>query len=149
MEPSFPFGFIRKEDSPGYMLWQTTMSWQRLIKAMLDEYQISHAQFVIMAMLLWHESGITQAKVAQESKLDKMTVSKSLRKLTDLGYVNRMDDQADSRAKSVSLSLRGEELVRTLVPKVEAIDHQFFGKLKRQKPFIEDLKCLTKEDLCH
>ena len=26
-----PFGFDKPEDSPGFVLWQTTTTWQRLI----------------------------------------------------------------------------------------------------------------------
>jgi len=41
------------EDSPGLLLWQTTIFWQRMIKKALEPYGISHAQFVIMVILLW------------------------------------------------------------------------------------------------
>jgi hypothetical protein len=30
------FGFEVPEASPGFLLWQTTTAWQRLIKKMLD-----------------------------------------------------------------------------------------------------------------
>jgi MarR family transcriptional regulator, organic hydroperoxide resistance regulator len=46
---NLPFGFDRPEDSHGFLLWQTTMIWQRQIKQALEPYNISHAQFVIMA----------------------------------------------------------------------------------------------------
>ncbi len=46
-----PFGFDAPEDSPGFLLWQTTISWQRMIKKALEPHDISHAQFVIMAIL--------------------------------------------------------------------------------------------------
>lgn len=51
-----PFGFDKPEDSPGFLLWQTTMIWQRQIKRSLEPYDISHAQFVIMATLMWFEA---------------------------------------------------------------------------------------------
>ena len=48
-------GFDKPEDSPGFLLWQTSITWQRLIKKALDSYDISHAQFVILAITLWFE----------------------------------------------------------------------------------------------
>ena len=47
------FNVNKAEDSLGLLLWQTTMTWQRQIKNALEPYDISHAQFVILAILLW------------------------------------------------------------------------------------------------
>jgi DNA-binding MarR family transcriptional regulator len=139
-----PFGFDKPEDSPGFLLWQTTMVWQRQIKKSLEPYDISHAQFVIMATLMWfeaHRYDTTQILIVNWSKLDKMTVSKSLRKLAALGCVHRIEHETDTRAKSVSLTEKGKEMVRTLVPIVEGIDNAFFGKASQsaQKSLVQIL----------
>jgi DNA-binding MarR family transcriptional regulator len=74
-----------------------------------------------------------------------MTVSQSLKKLVALGYVNRIEHETDTRAKSVSLTPKGKERVRTLVPIVEKIDSLFFGKAssQEQKSIIHILGKLT------
>lgn len=143
-----PFGFDKPEDSPGFLLWQTTTIWQRQIKRALETYDISHPQFVIMATLLWfeaHHYDTTQILIVHSSKLDKMTVSKSLKKLVALGYVNRIEHETDTRAKSVSLTEKGKEMVRLLVPIVEKIDSIFFGKAshQEQKNLVHILAKLT------
>ena len=128
------FGFDKAEDSPGFLLWQTTITWQRLIKKALDPYNISHAQFVILAITLWfekHHQATSQVLIIRQSKLDKMTVSKSLKKLVAQGYVKREEHQQDTRAKSVYLTKKGKELTAKLVPVVEKIDNIFFGTLKK------------------
>lgn len=145
---NLPFGFERPEDSPGFLLWQTTMIWQRQIKKALEAYDISHAQFVIMATLMWfeaHHYNTTQILIVNWSKLDKMTVSKSLKKLVSLGYVNRIEHETDTRAKRVSLTKKGKEMVRKLVPIVEGIDSVFFGKTSHneQQSLIHILSKLT------
>lgn len=142
------FGFEAPEDSPGFLLWQTTVTWQRLIKKALDAYDISHAQFVIMAVLLWfeeHQERPTQIAIARLSKLDKMTVSKSLKKLVSLGYMSREESQQDTRAKCVRLTLAGKDLASRLVPVVEKIDETFFGALDQneQKTLIRSLNKLV------
>ncbi len=146
-----PFGFDRPEDSPGFLLWQTTMVWQRQIKKALEVYDISHAQFVIMATLLWfkaHGYDTTQILIVNWSKLDKMTVSKSLKKLVTMGLVNRIEHETDTRAKSVSLTDNGKKLVHKLVPIVEGIDIRFFSKVPdlEQKSLIQTLSRLTADD---
>lgn len=146
-----PFGFDRPEDSPGFLLWQTTMVWQRQIKKALEVYDISHAQFVIMATLLWFEAhgyDTTQILIVNWSKLDKMTVSKSLKKLVVMGLVNRIEHETDTRAKSVSLTDNGKKLVHKLVPIIEGIDGRFFSKVPdfEQKNLIKILSRLTADD---
>ncbi len=129
------FGFDAPEASPGFLLWQTTVTWQRLIKKILEEYDVSHAQFVIMAILLWFEENheeTTQSLIVNMSKLDKMTVSKSLKKLVAQGFVNRTENQLDTRVKSVTLTQTGKVLVKKLVPLVEKIDAEFFGVLPQK-----------------
>lgn len=137
-----PFGFDVPEDSPGFLLWQTTVSWQRLIKKALEPFDISHAQFVIMAILLWwhgKDEAVTQIEIVNMSKLDKMTVSKSLKKLVSMDLVVRYENEADSRAKSVQLSESGVTLAKHLVPIVEAVDAEFFSHLDKpeEKQLIE------------
>ena len=83
---------MQPEDSPGFLLWQTTISWQRMIKKALESHDISHAQFVIMAILLWwhsKEKDVTQIDIVTMSKLDKMTVSKSLKKFGWDGFSSK------------------------------------------------------------
>lgn len=126
------FSVDQPEDSLGLLLWQTMTVWQRRIKSRLTEYGISHAQFVILAILLWLDSQqqeAIQATLISMSKLDKMTVSAALKKLISLGYVLRREHAIDTRAKQVSLTTVGKRLAKRLVPIVESIDADFFGEL--------------------
>jgi DNA-binding MarR family transcriptional regulator len=126
------FGVERAEDSPGFLLWQTTLIWQRLIKATLEPYGLSHPQFVILAILMWfeeHDLEPTQVMMVNWSKLDKMTVSQSLKKLGVRGLVTRAEHTIDTRAKITRLTPEGKVLVRQLVPLVEGADTKFFGKV--------------------
>jgi DNA-binding MarR family transcriptional regulator len=126
------FGFDAPEDSPGFLLWQTTLTWQRAIRRALEPHGVSHAEFVLLAILLWYkeQAEVTnQTLLARQSKLDKMTVSKSLRQLAAAGLVKRSEDKQDPRANAVTLTDKGRKLVSTLVPLVEGVDAKFFGAL--------------------
>lgn len=129
---NLPFGFEKPEHSPGFLLWQTTLIWQRLIKKALEPFDINHPQFVILATLLWysaHSYDTTQINIATWTKLDKMTVSKSIKYLISAGYVNRVEHKVDTRAKSVSLTTKGKSLIKKVIPIVEQVDSEFFGRL--------------------
>ena len=144
-----PFGFDAPEDSPGFLLWQTSVSWQRNIKEFLESYEISHSQFVIMAILLWFngkQTDITQTDIINMSKLDKMTVSKSLKKLSIKELITRKENALDTRVKLVFLTKEGKLLIQKLVPAIEKIDEEFFGRLTdiEQKNLIYIMQKLSK-----
>ena len=127
------FSFAKPEDSPGFLLWKVTTIWQRLVKKELEPYGISHAQFVIMAVSRWfYENNIdcTQVAISNKSGLDKMTVSKSLKKLVEQELVKRVENKKDTRAKIISLTEKGAALIKEIVPKVESMDKSFFANLQ-------------------
>lgn len=133
--PKSAFSVEKPEDSAGLLLWQTTVMWQRSIKQVLDPHGISHAQFVILAILLWSyetRQEPTQILIAQQSKLDKMTVSKSLKRLAQQGFIERGESAKDSRAKCSRLTEKGKTMATKLVPLVEKIDADFFGRVDAQ-----------------
>lgn len=142
------FSFKKPEHSPGFLLWQTMVTWQRQIKKALDPHDISHAQFVILANVLWFE-GIkqtpTQILIVRSTKLDKMTVSKSLKKLVENGFIKRIEHKEDTRAKSVSLTAKGKAMTAKLVQLVEKIDEDFFGVMStmHQRSLIKILADLV------
>lgn len=149
--PKLPFGFATPQQSPGFLLWQTTMLWQRRIKKSLEPHQVSHAQFVIMATLLWfsaHGHETTQAFIVEWTKLDKMTVSKSLKELALRGLIVRSEHHTDTRAKIVELTKAGKLLVHKLVPIVESIDGKFFkaASTSEQQNLITIFAKLTQDD---
>jgi DNA-binding MarR family transcriptional regulator len=126
------FSVESERDSPGFLLWQTTITWQRQIKKTLERQRLNHSQFVLLAILLWFEKKnipATQTALISWSKLDKMTVSKSLRTLANEKLVKRTEHPTDSRAKFVELSQIGRITAVDLVFSVEDSDAEFFGSL--------------------
>lgn len=131
-----PFSVDKPEDSVGFLLWQTTITWQRRIKASLARHSVSHTQFVILANLLWFDEkkiDSTQARLVEQSKIDKMTISTSLKSMVSSGLVERTENKNDTRIKSVLLTKKGRKLALNLVPKVEKIDREYFGSLQENE----------------
>ena len=116
--------------SSGFLLWQVTTIWQREIKTALEPLGLSHSGFVLLASLLWFEEEdviVTQTILIEHTKLDKMTVSKSLKGLEKNGLVLRTENEQDTRAKTIILSDEGRLLAIESVKIVEGVDGSFFS----------------------
>ena len=134
--PELTFQSDDPKSSPGFLIWKTTTLWQREIKSILVEYDVSHAQFVILAALLWHQEThqtVLQSALVQFTKMDKMTVSKALKQLVHKKYIKRSTSEDDTRSKVVQLRTKGLRLIKTLVPLVEAADKAFFSVLSQRQ----------------
>ena len=120
------------EDSPGFSLWQVSSLWQRKINAGLRQFDLTHAQFVLLASLLWLKDGdkpLTQVELASHAQMDTMMASNVLRTLETKGLVTRTPHPVDTRAKSLALTAKGKKLAEQAVPAVENIDRVFFSPL--------------------
>ena len=120
------------EDSPGFSLWQVSSMWQRQINAGLKPFDLTHAQFVLLASLTWLASDdkpLTQVDLASHAKMDVMMTSNVLRTLEEKGLILRKPHPTDTRAKSLAVTSKGRALAQQTVSVVETIDREFFSAL--------------------
>ncbi|MCC7117192.1 MAG: MarR family transcriptional regulator [Anaerolineales bacterium] len=120
------------EDSPGFSLWQVSSLWQRKLNASLRPFELTHAQFVLLASLLWladRARPVTQAELASYAKMDTMMASNVLRTLEGKGLLVRNPHPTDTRAKALALTAQGRKLAEQVVPVIEDIDQAFFMAL--------------------
>lgn len=129
------FQFENADDSLGFSLWQVSSMWQRRINAGLRPFDLTHAQFVLLASLTWlvsDDEPLTQAELASHAKMDAMMVSNVLRTLEEKGLIVRTSHPTDTRAKSLAVTSKGRDLASQVVHVVESIDHEFFSQLEDQ-----------------
>src|SRR5689334_9465151 len=101
------FSVEKPEESSGFLLWQVTSLWQRSIKKALEQYGITHSQFVLMASIHWltlHKQEVTQIVLSAHTKIDPMTTSTVLRTLQQKKLIIRQEHTTDTRAKLVALT---------------------------------------------
>lgn len=130
------FKFEKPEYSSGFLLWQVTTLWQRKMKSALETIELSHSGFVILASLLWFKEQkmeVTQTVLINHTKLDKMTVSKSLKILEKNLLVRRSENEKDTRAKTITLTEKGIHLTKQAIVLVENIDKAFFSNLEAEE----------------
>ncbi|RKR11820.1 MarR family transcriptional regulator [Flavobacterium sp. 90] len=124
------FSVEKPEESSGFLLWQVTNLWQREIKKALEEYNITHSQFVLMASIHWltlHKQEVTQIILSAHTKIDPMTTSTVLRTLQQKSLITRQEHATDTRAKVVVLTDFGKEIIKKAIVTVEDFDRKFFS----------------------
>lgn len=115
--------------SPGFLLWRTTLAWQRTITAVLRPHALTHAQFVVLASVMWlsrHEAPNQQQLAAHAGTEPKMT-SELARKLEAKGLIRRSLDSQDARARRLELTEKGRHITQEALRSVEEADLDFFG----------------------
>lgn len=137
MPKEIEFHFKSPHDSPGYLLGQLTMLWQRKQKKVLDPLDLTQTQFVLLAALGWlskKNNAVTQVDIANQSNADRMMVSKVLRTLQEKGFVTRQEHETDTRAKTIRLTTNGEVVLQKAILEVENADLDFFAALDTKLP---------------
>lgn len=117
-------------DSPGFLLWHTTLRWQRAITAVLTPMDLTHVQFVLLACAWWLEQKgdrPNQLTLARQAGTDVKMTSQVLRRLEAKGLLQRNVDPHDSRAKQLHVTTAGAELASRAITEVEGVDADVFG----------------------
>ncbi|UII21298.1 MarR family winged helix-turn-helix transcriptional regulator [Fulvivirga ligni] len=150
MPKEIEFQFKSPNESPGYLLGQLTMLWQRKQKRVLDPLNITHTQFVLLAALGWlgkKSDVVTQVDIATQSNSDRMMVSKVLRTLEDKNFISRHEHPTDTRAKVIKLTDAGADILQQALSAVENADIEFFSVLGDKLPsFNKNMVYLTEEN---
>ncbi|MCI0995416.1 MarR family winged helix-turn-helix transcriptional regulator [Pseudomonas corrugata] len=122
-------------DSPGFLLWRISNTWQREQRAALQPLGLTHTQFVMLAVATWFASQepLTQARLSQLTGSDPMTTSQVVRTLLKNGLFVRDVHPTDTRAKIISVSEAGRDIAHKAIVIVEEVDRKFFGSLGEQQ----------------
>jgi DNA-binding MarR family transcriptional regulator len=128
-------------DSPGFLLWRISNTWQREQRAALQPLGLTHTQFVMLAVTTWFGSQepLTQARLSQLTGSDPMTTSQVVRTLLANGLFGRDIHPTDTRAKIISVSEAGRDIAHKAIVVVEEVDRRFFAPLGEQQSSLVTL----------
>ncbi len=87
----------------------------------LEDEEINIQQIPILLKLLNHNY-IYQKDITTDLKMDGGLVTRNIRKLEDLGYVNRQEDNDNRRQNKISLTSKGRTFTKKL--RDEGIKHE-------------------------
>jgi DNA-binding MarR family transcriptional regulator len=131
-------------ESPGLLLWRTTLRWQRLMTAALRPFDLTHVQFVLLASTWWltRVAGETpnQRRLAEHAGTDAMMTSQVVRALETKKLVTRSPDPRDSRAQRVAVTDVGADSARQVITVVETADEEFFSPAGERDTVVAALR---------
>ena len=136
------FSVKTAEESSGFLLWQVATLWQRKVKQALEQYDLTHSQFVLMTSLHWlliQNQVVTQIVLSNHSKIDPMTTSAVLRTLLKKGLIKRQEHSSDTRAKKLSITNKGKELINKAIVTVEQTDRDFFALIGERTKILNGM----------
>lgn len=120
------------DESPGYLLWRTSISWRRAIEEKLKPLHLTHPQFVILASVAWLTKTselVSQIDIANQAGLDPNTTSQILRGLEAKKLIMRLQTK-NERNKNPVLTEEGAKALKEAMLAVERVNTQFFAPLK-------------------
>jgi DNA-binding MarR family transcriptional regulator len=124
---------LTPQTSPGFLLWKTTLAWQRQVTAALAPLDLTHVQFVLLACAWWLGSQgeqPSQARLAEQAGTDVKMTSQVVRTLERKGLLERAVDPSDSRARRLAPTARGAALAPRAIQAVEEVDRRFFASVQ-------------------
>ena len=113
------------EQSPGFLLWQVSTQWRRLIESTLSDLGLTHPQFVLLANLAWltHQGdSVTQVDLARHCRTDINMTSQVLRTLEKKGLIKRVYQEGNERSKFPQVTKEGARLIEKAIPLVEQVE---------------------------
>jgi DNA-binding MarR family transcriptional regulator len=135
--------------SLGFLLWHATLRWQRLLADALRPLDLTHVQFVLLAVLWWFVTvrgeRPSQRALAEQAGTDPMMTSQVLRALERKGLVVRRPHPDDARALELDVTAAGKRLALKAIRVVESADAEFFaahGDADQLRPALVALAAL-------
>ncbi|MCU1417869.1 MAG: winged helix-turn-helix transcriptional regulator [Schumannella sp.] len=132
-------------ESPGFLLWHTTMRWQRAIAAALHPLDLTHVQFVLLASAWWlNQAGESpnQVRLAAQAGVDVKMASEVIRRLEGKQLLTRHADPIDARARVLVVTPAGTALARRAIEVVEDVDAEFFSPVDAA-PLVQAMRALA------
>lgn len=86
-----------------------------------DRFGLSVTEWRVIA-ILGRFPGMAATEVADRAAMDKVAVSRAVRRLREAGSIERRESDADRRAKHLYLSSQGRKIYESIVP--AALDYE-------------------------
>ncbi|MEQ9314284.1 MAG: MarR family transcriptional regulator [Henriciella sp.] len=126
--------------SPSHLLHRAQQSAVNLSAAALSEQGLTLRQFAVLAALAGAE-GQSQARLVEETGIDRSTLAEMVRRMELSGYIKRVTAAEDKRAKAVSLMAKGRKAYDAALPHVQAADDELLSMVRanRRSALIDSL----------
>jgi len=133
-----------------FALYSATNSITRLYRRLLDEYELTYPQYLVL-LVLWEKDGIAIKEVMNQLKLDTGTLSPMIKRLQNAGLVKKERTSQDERIVRLYLTEKSKNLEpfiaqiqNKIACQTELPSKEFFELLDRLNNLTDSLN--NKED---
>ncbi len=122
--------------SPAYNLWLANNAWQRTLRSVLEPFDITHVQYIVLAsidLLRADGTSVCQAEVCRFCDMDENMVSQVLKALEAEGRITRTRNEDDKRARQPEVTEKGHALLNDVRKVLYPAIDQFFSVLAVDK----------------
>jgi DNA-binding MarR family transcriptional regulator len=116
----------------GYLVRDTHRLFRRIMKARIAPFGITVAMWTQL-WALWEKDGLTQNELAQRVKLERASVGTILRRMEDLGLIERRPDLKDGRVRRVYLTDKANGMRDGLVAMANGINEEVLTALQPEE----------------
>lgn len=121
-----------EEFLPYQLSYLTNLVSQDLANLYTDKFGIVHTEWRVMAVL-GISSGISAARVAEKTAMDKVAVSRAINSMIKNNLVIRKFADDDKRRSELALSSEGQAMYRKIVPLVQNYEKELLAQLDEQE----------------
>ncbi len=103
---------------------------------------IGRGQYMFLAFL-YEREGVNQEELSHYLSMDKGTTARALKKLEEVGYISRIEDDKDRRAYRVFITPKGMSIKEEFFSILQGWNDNLINELKPEE--IQTLKTLLKK----
>ena len=108
---------------------------QGYLDKVLKEYELSSGSYPYL-LILGENEGISQNKISKELGYDKAMSARTITKLIKLGYIDREEDETDSRAYKLFLSEKAKVVIPKVIEEIHKLVHLITKNLNEEEKVI-------------
>ena len=119
------------------MFMKVVRAQRSAVQKKLTEYNLYYGQPPILFCIQQHGK-ITQKELAKKVDTSKEAMSITLKRLLNNGFIKKETDRVDRRLQLISLSNKGEEVVKLCKENFAAVHQKMFKHLSKE----QQLECI-------
>jgi len=97
------------------------------------DYGMMPAEWRTMAILGSASTGLQATEIVSRSSMDKVVVSRAVKRMVERGFMVRESNEADGRSFLLKLSDEGRAVFEDLGPKLKEVEQRMLGGLSQQE----------------
>ena len=120
------------KDSIGYRANLAVTTLKSRFSKLLSPYGIATEQFATLKIIS-EDNEVTQTRIAELLAKNKTTVGRSIDALVQKGLIDRQDIKNDRRANLITLTAKGENVLKLAIPIAQKFNETVKSKLDQKE----------------